>query len=492
MSPIISAASGCGSSAWTSLLVRAPLEVRVRRTAYPGPEDPGGAAAASPRAVRRLLKKIIFFSPFKAKHGLPYLSGVLFDQETHNAAAEDNVVLARNFGADQEKRPNLGDTGESLCVQYASLCVFPNAQYVCSNFTAGQSQVSFGSNFCRKADCLVAVDEDQVEMEEQGEDVEVSEGCWVRGPPRPKRSHRRRFLIYLNYHGMIFHGHGRHLEGCRKRDEEEDEEVAPPFKQPRLAAGRHDQDDLKSEYAQALTSVDPDRLVIEYQTLHECELLHGTGPPDPRQWHRGILGGGKTRKPKHDAWNKYKTVREYLLREHPVDSCLGTLEKRFTQKKLVKKILDSGFNSEHGEYGGFIAIQGGVETRTDDGVLPRAFGFCHQRSQVRPHEVGNFTRLQAKKYCGGNESLARAELDKLAVNQRTHVRTSFSPDKMEVLSLDYFRFLCVERGLSRYTVKHFIWYRIKHYLDPFVAGMLQRRYDLPKVPESQLMSTLLK
>ena len=133
-----------------------------------------------------------------------------------------------------------------------------------------------------------------------------------------------------------------------------------------------------------------------------------------------------------------------------------------------------------------------MEGRTDDGVLPRSFGFCHQRSRVLPHEVGSFTRLQAKKYSRGNARLATEELEKLGVNERTHVRTSFSPDKVEVLSLDYFRFLCLERGLCQFRVKHFVWYRMKHYLDPFVAGMLQRRYDLPKVPESQLMSTLLK
>ena len=49
-----------------------------------------------------------------------------------------------------------------------------------------------------------------------------------------------------------------------------------------------------------------------------------------------------------------------------------------------------------------------------------------------------------------------------------------------------------ERGYSGFRIRHFLYYRIKHYLSPFIRQMLQLRKDLAKLPNSALKSTLLK
>ena len=54
---------------------------------------------------------------------------------------EEEVVLERNFGPDQEARPNPNDSLESLFVQYFGLCVFPTAEFLLSGYHAGQGQV---------------------------------------------------------------------------------------------------------------------------------------------------------------------------------------------------------------------------------------------------------------------------------------------------------------------------------------------------------------
>jgi hypothetical protein len=222
-------------------------------------------------------------------------------------------------------------------------------------------------------------------------------------------------------------------------------------------------------------------------------LLHQQAPPDPARWNQGTNGGSK-REAKHDAWCKYKSVRQYLAKEHAEDVVLGIREKSFTQAQLVNKILETGYNSEPGnEWGGFICITGGKETRTDDDLLPGSFGFCHQRVGLREEEIGNFTKFQARLL----QPEADAEtvfktLKALAAQPRTLVKTSFS-EEGEVLALDYFRFLVQERGLSGYRVRHFVYYAAKKYTTPYIEGMIQRRHDLKFLVGSfVLLSILLK
>jgi hypothetical protein len=484
---------------------------------------------------------------------------VLYDEVAPAAAAaEDGGGLAECRGADADKRTNAMDSGESLCCQWLALEAFPDAQYVCSAWHAGQGQVTFGSNYRRKADCLLAVD--------------LGDG--------------RRTLAFFNYHGLAFHGDGRHLPSCRFRERADATAAAaaataevertlgsgggssgsvagslertlgpdhpatlrqvdraatlrstrrggPTWAGADAARGQDDaaEDALRLAYAEALTAVDPGALAVSYQVVHECQLLHGETAPDPGLWNP------TTAADRGDRHARHKTVRDLLETEHPVDSCLGAgrLKRFATQEQFVERVLAEGFSSEQDgggdALGGFVTLTGGRETREGDGVLPGSFAFCHQRCPVPRRQLGEFASLQAREdvrhgRCVGShrrrrddddddddedderpradnkrarreeerlERAGEAELDALAdgAAEGTMTRTSFH-ERGETLTLDYFRFLVRERGLAGYRIRHYVFYRHKPYLTPFVVDMLQRRHDLRGDPGSGLMRNLLK
>ena len=377
----------------------------------------------------------------------------------------------------------MADSAESLFSQYFTLCAFPDAEYVCSDQHCGQGQVSFGSNRRRRADLMVSVPEDDDDDEDQQQQQQ-------------QQKPRRRYLRFLNMDGLLYHDDGKHLPHCLQNPQqslslEEEGEEEEGDAAARDIDGKEEYR-LKVDYAAALSAVDPERLVITYDRVHECQLLHGRSPPDPSRWNAGTRGSH--RQAKHDAWSKYKTVREYLEKEHAEDAVLGITEKSFTQKQLVDKIMASGYNSEPGnEWGGFICITGGKETRNDDGILPGSFGFCHQRVGLGEEDIGAFTKYQAKLLNPDADPAAVLKgLKALAEQPRTVVKTSFS-EEGEVLSLDFFRFLVEERGLAGFRVRHFVFYRAKKYATPYVEGMIQRRHDLKFLEGNHvLVSIVLK
>ena len=169
----------------------------------------------------------------------------------------------------------------------------------------------------------------------------------------------------------------------------------------------------------------------------------------------------------------------------------------------MDKILSTPYSSEKGagDFGGFVTILGGRESRTGDGVLPGAFGFCHQRTTLSAHDLGEFTTMQAEMMVeeaakrGGVDAAieARIMLDKQLATEQTVCRTRFH-GKGETISTDYLRFLIKERGLTDFKIVHFIAYRCKDFLRGFIENNLQRRYDLrdSTAPSDVLARSLLK
>ena len=406
------------------------------------------------------------------------------------------------------------DNKESLFVQYLNLHAFPDALYVCSAFTSGLGQLTFGSDARRKADCLVATRE---ERRESGLVVET-----------------RSVLRYFNFHGMIFHGAGLHRSDCPKKPSLEEGESClrkkaigltdevkrecmlqrgrkqasrydvPGQPPPWLAEevkSRDDQDELKIEYAAALTRVDPSRLAVRFEVAHECDFFHQTKFPGPEEL-RSVppeAGGVWTYPPwqaksecKVPKKGRQKSVRKLLKDLYPTQSVLGAGRREYTQQALVKRILESGFNSVPGNgFGGFVTITGGKETRTDDGTILRQFGMCHQRCRRDLNDLGAFSRFQARLKLGGKEE-GDAWLKQIFAGKSTMSRNSFH-EMGETISLDYFRFLVKERGLKGYRIRHFIFYQHRQFLTPFIQDMLQKRRDVRKKGGGdELMSQVLK
>ena len=470
-------------------------------------------------------------------------------------------VLVRNRGEDREVgAQDALESPESLFCQYLALEVYPDAAYVMSGYHAGQGQVAFGADYRRRADCLVAVDELR----------HATGDGW---PSHQKR--RVRHLYFHNLHGMWFHRGGRHLEHCQRRrtptaaaaagstvplprddgddgddddeddgeemrraraamrgndgqDQQQDQQQPPPNNwQVRKEADDLEHDALKTAYAAALTSVDPDALVLKYMVTQECDFLHLGTAPDPATWRprngndsddgeavmtRAYLRKQERLRQKREAamppapcWRDYPDPRALLAGKHPVDSLLGYKPRRMTQRTLVKRLLAAGFNATPGvEMGGFVVVEGGEESETGDGVLPGAFSFCHQRTGLPSERLGAFTAMQARMHWGktatpGDRAAAAAadkysadKLEAASLKPGTLSRGRFH-GRGTALSADFFRFLVLSRGFRNYRIRHFIYYAHKHYLSPYVTDLVQRRHTLKMSPNpSPLLLDQLK
>jgi hypothetical protein len=245
-----------------------------------------------------------------------------------------------------------------------------------------------------------------------------------------------------------------------------------------------DFDSLKRSYAAAMTAVDPSNLVVMYDAVHECDFMH-RGQPLLTLGDEGGGGEGKT-------GTVFLGPRELLLSKHGEDALLGfgSLSGFDNQEDFVRKMLEAGVNAEPGnDFGGFVVVAGGRETLTGDGVLPKQFGFCHQRCRLTPDQLGDFTRMQAIMMHGPKE--ADKELHRLLANLGTLAKTGFH-EGGELLTLDYARFLVRERGLKDFRVLHVMLYKTRHYLTQFFEMLLQLRHELLKVPNSELSRLLLK
>jgi hypothetical protein len=404
---------------------------------------------------------------------LPFGPAVLYNRKTRvDADGRSESVLERN-GVLEETRRNLMDSGEAQMCQYFSLEVFPDAEYACSNFHAGPSQLTFGSNYRHKSDLMLS-------MVERDRDSGMS----------------RRRLSYFNYHGQRWHDLGQHRPDCQRRDVVgggQGEQQEPQQLLGRVA--RDDEDDLKRDYAEALTAVDPRNLLVTYNVVYECDLMHGKTAPDPRRWNKRLDHEAKHHK-------QFPSIRALLEARHPLDSVLGFRTKEYSQEGLMAKIMAGGYNSEgQNSFGGFCTITGGKESRTGDGVIPGSWGFCHQRTTLDLDQLGEFTRMQAEMMVeeaaakGGQseKEMAKKMLAKQLATEQTVLRRSFH-EKGETISLDYLRFLVKERGLTGFKITHFIAYRCKPFMSGFMEDKLQRRYDLRDSvdPKDVLQRGLLK
>jgi hypothetical protein len=235
-----------------------------------------------------------------------------------------------------------------------------------------------------------------------------------------------------------------------------------------------------------MTAVDPTNLVVRYDAVHECDFLH-RGKFPSLETLRSLEDGDEAA-----TRGDYLSPRDLLLSKHGEDALVGfgSLGGFDNQEHFVRTMLEAGDNSEPGnDFGGFVVVAGGRETREDDGLLPRQFGFCHQRCRLTPDQLGNFTRMQAVMMHGPKE--ADKELRRLLANLGTLSRTGFH-EGGELLTLDYARFLVRERGFKDFRVLHVMLYKTRHYLTQFFKMLLQRRHELLRVPNSELSRLLLK
>lgn len=325
------------------------------------------------------------------------------------------------------------DSQESLFVQWLAAEKHPEAGYVMSGFHAGPGRQTFGRNWRAKADCALSYAEGNSSV-----------------------------LHFYNFHGIYYHNFGRHRPGCETGGGAENEHLTLT-----------ERDDIeKSDYASAMSAAAEKaglKLRFRYSSVYECELFHKNSFTTSR------------------GESVYKNVRDLLISEH--DAVVGLGSDRFTQEALLQKILESGDNGAGNDFGGFVVVCGGRETREDQ--ASKSMAFCHQRCSVTPAELGRFTRYQALERFGGRKKEAEEFVSRMSARKQTLTKRSFHRGG-ETVGLDYFRFLLRERGLAEFEIRHLLFYKHKRYLSPFIDSFLQRRHDLRADPNSGLERNLLK
>ena len=110
-------------------------------------EDPRQDKRQETRQDMCHLLRVLFLS---ARNSLPMGPPVLFDEETPCATPLDPKTnrLQRCFGEDREPKQNMADSMESIFAQFMLLAAFPSADYIFSNFHAGQGCKSRSRLLC--------------------------------------------------------------------------------------------------------------------------------------------------------------------------------------------------------------------------------------------------------------------------------------------------------------------------------------------------------
>jgi hypothetical protein len=246
-----------------------------------------------------------------------------------------------------------------------------------------------------------------------------------------------------------------------------------------------EEDDFRFLLADALTAATRAAgltIKVTYAALTECELFHGNFHRFDRVARLGCSTSVQEDN-KRRPWPK-EDIRTYMRRLHPDKIIFGPewplLKQRngeFTQNELVSKIISSPSNASGEKFGGFLLIRGGRQSEENSDNM----GYCLQRSHVSVDELGPMTWWQAVEMCDGDEDAARQLLEKYCKNEQTLCRTAYpSSGGGELIGVDLFRWLCLNRGFHGYRILHFVHYSHTHQMNSFLDPLQQARHDLKR------------
>ena len=178
--------------------------------------------------------------------------------------------------------------------------------------------------------------------------------------------------------------------------------------------------------------------------------------------------------------------RLLLKRKYADKAVLGIKRKCYTQNQLVKMLKAAGTCADGSSTGGFLVLEGG-ELEPKDPYL----GYCVQRCPLKESDVGEFTRWQCHVMAKGDKVAAAKILAKYCREDQTQMRNSFQSPS-ETVSVEYFLFLLVQKGLKNFKIRHFIHYSCGKHLSPWFEHMLQHRHHLKRTGGSVLEGTVAK
>lgn len=267
-------------------------------------------------------------------------------------------------------------------------------------------------------------------------------------------------LYYHNHHGEHWHYSG-HLKGC-PRIGSSALETYKENKQSRAL------DSFREGLAEALSEVNPSRLLIFYTTTTSCEMIHGmpvstTVDTDART----------------NITKTYGSVNECLIAERLTtgDAWLPPVQEYWDPDTLIQFIAQ-------GKATGFVTIKGGRESSkvVSEDPAGHQFGFCVQQHAPTPEQVSKFTKQQIAEWNGWTGS--SQEISKLVNNfiarqppRTLNAGTFFSE---ETVSTTYLKWLMEARGFENFQITHFLAYEFRNWSADFLEPVLQRRHESKK------------
>ena len=326
---------------------------------------------------------------------------------------------------------NLAEREECLVVQYLASGGGPMAggripEKIFSGVHSGGGQLVFGPNCRSKADLTLFFPSSSV-------DTQPSE------------------LHFHNYHGYHWHYMG-HTDDCPSKTYYEKFE----WKKSSL-----DLDTFREAYAEAMSEVNPSKLIFKYTVSTSCDYLHGK----PVTSDSAAGGTGKS----------YESLLELMDAEKDIfNFYLPTKEFAWSKKNLVDKIVD-------GSVHGFVTLIGGNETNVEDSEAANNFGFCVQNYAPRADEISPYTKSQIKEYMGlseGDDDNNDADIDKYIDGQLDRTLNSGTFHSEETISTSYLSWLIKERGFENFEITHFVRYKFDDHAREFVEPILQKRHEV--------------
>ena len=162
---------------------------------------------------------------------------------------------------------------------------------------------------------------------------------------------------------------------------------------------------------------------------------------------------------------EYKTIRELLRQEYPVDSILGFQTHTYTQQSALEGIMN-------GNVEGFVAIEGGRETARDK--VSKLFSFVPQRGRVRASEIGAVTRKQLSALHGERaEKMLRDLCSKSYTLTKSYA--DFERSGVVAMSTWLLRWLVEKRKFRDFKIAHLLRYRHRSYLASYLVPKLLKR-----------------
>ena len=227
-------------------------------------------------------------------------------------------------------------------------------------------------------------------------------------------------------------------------------------------------DEENSEYARYMSLKIPE-VTISYETLSECDVVHGNSLP---------CGRGTD-------------MKKVLTEHHPRESVFrpGWLDVGYiSAEELLERIERDDCGPELDA--SFVVIKAGAFEAADDHTS-RVTGFCLQRLEPSPDELGEFAlNMAAQSLKDENSGLDPREYVKrrCAAGAVTTLRKRFHKDTC--VSVKNLRWLMKYRDLTGVEIIHLIYYANRNFLTDFIHKLLQERHDLVRAGKKNTLTSM--